>query len=242
MIDSDGNTIYNQEVTVKNTYFSNSGIFSVAFDTAFNGAYLYSGLPSAINSMLSLFSATIPNGIGGTSFPVKLNLDDSNHFYDWKDISKIDSTALIEENISYTAQTILGKDVNVSIDDFFPMKPILVDLCRKNNFIYKENGVEYINSKIAWYGGGNNLSDIAISDEHKQNLDLSDVIDVDILDYILRGQAVDLTATVLSLLAKAVTLASGFHSFKFITNGVMDGTVPNDFGKVPQVEDLYKNR
>ena len=243
IINDDGTVNYGSEVTISKTYFNNSGLFSIAFDSSFNGAYLYKGLPSTINNYADLFSSVTPNELGGTSLPVKLNIDKTTKFYDWKNINKIDASTLIEENISAMLSDISGKEVEIDIDDFFPMKSILINNARKLGYIYKDENIEYINSKIAFYGGGLNLSTINMSNEDKLTLQLDNPIEVDILNLLLTDKTGSIaTSNVLfQAFRKAVTLATGFHPFTFYTNGVVGSNTPTDYGKIPQVEDLYNN-
>ena len=242
IIDEEGNVIYDSEIDLSKTYFYNSGLFSIAFDTLFNGAYLYNASPSVIRNYAGLFTSVNPNEIGGTSYPVKLNIDSKCIFYDWKNIDSIDVSTLIEENISALLTEVSGKEIDIGIDDFFPMKELLIKLAKEKGYIYTKDGVDYINSKIAFYGGGLNLSTIEYGEGAQNALNLSDEINVDILELLLTSNsALDTSNAVFRAFRKAVTLASGFHPFKFYTNSIVGNSVPSDFGKNPQVEDLYSN-
>ena len=123
------------------------------------------------------------------------------------------------------------------------MKSILINNARKLGYIYKDENIEYINSKIAFYGGGLNLSTINMTNEDKLSLQLDNPIEVDILNLLLTDKTGSIaTSNVLfQAFRKAVTLATGFHPFTFYTNGVVGSNTPTDYGKIPQVEDLYNN-
>ena len=237
----DDEVVYDAELNVTRTYFHNSGIFSIAFESMFNGPFLYNGmLPSSIENLVSTFGAVLPNEIGGTSLPVRLNIDSTNKFYDWKSVDSIDTSVLIEENISTMIKILAGKDIPLSMDDFYPMRFMLKEQLEKLRLIYEEDGKEYVNTKIAWYGGGRNLSNVRLSEEDFEKLNMSKPIEVDVTSSILQGKYISKIHEMVLLLSKCVALATGFHSFNFITNDKIIG-VPEDFTEVPKLEDLKNN-
>ena len=207
----------------------------------FNGPFLYNGMiPSSVASLVNSFGAVLPDKIGGTSSPIKLNLDSTNKFYDWKDIDTIDTSILIEENISTMIKILSGKEIPLSMDDFFPMKDMLKEQVNKLGYIYTKDNKQYVNTKVAWYGGGKNLSTVSISEEDFNNMNASLPIEVDVTSSILQGKYISNIHDMVLLLSKCVALAAGFNSFNFITNSGVSGT-PEDFDKVPQIEDLKNN-
>lgn len=239
--DDNDEVIYNDEIYVSRTSFYNSGIFSIAFESMFNGPFLYNGMvPSSIENLISTFGAVMPTAIGGTSSPVRLNLDSSSSFYDWKDIDTIDTSILIEENISTMIKILAGKDIPLSMEDFYPLVSMLEEQLNKHDYVYLKDGKKYVNTKIAWYGGGKNMSNVRISQEDFEQMDLSTPVNVDVTSSILQGKYISNIHNMVLLLSKCVSLATGFHSFNFITNNVING-VPEDFDKVPQIEDLKNN-
>ena len=256
IVNEDGSLNYDAHVAVNDTYFYNSGVYSIAFESTFNGAYLYNGIPSTVKSIATMFGIT-PNDIGGTSYPVELTLSGDTRFYDWKNIDQIDISALIEENFSTFIQMIIdsgaleGTDIDLSqlegmsIDDFFPIKHILKDLAISNGFTYREveDGTTsyYINRPVAWYGGGYNGSTLINNIKQNEYYSLSSAIDIDFTSDILKGnhQLPGEIGSLISLLSKCVVMAIGTHSFKFITNGtVNNGEVPPLFDEVPSYLDL----
>ncbi|MCQ2772541.1 MAG: hypothetical protein MJ238_04620 [Bacilli bacterium] len=234
--DNVASTKFDANIKVVDTGFANSGIFSVALDSMYNGPYLYSGMPSAIGDVLNQLNGfTLPRGIGGTSDPVKLTIEGNTRFYDWKKASNIDTSALVETNFDILAGAIPQLD-GLTVDDFFPLKKILIDQARTSKRLYKDaSGDEWINSEIAWYGGGLNRSELVNNATTDFNT-FSDKVQVDILKTNLTGDYLSGTAN--RILAKSVTFAIGFHPFNFITNGqIENGTVPPVDDR-PQIKDL----
>ena len=248
IINDDGSVNFDAHVTINDTYFYNSGIYSIAFESAFNGAYLYNGMPSLVKSLASIFGIT-PNDIGGTSYPVELTLSGDTRFYDWKDVDSIDSSSLIESNFAAYIGQIGGSSSelgNLSIDTFFPMKAILKQYCINNGLAYRESNSDgstsyYVNRPVAWYGGGYNGSVLINDIDENEYYSFSDNIEVDIANDILHGTNVGWSNELLSAstLAKCVLAAIGSHSFQFITNGaISNNEKPILFDEVPSYLDL----
>lgn len=248
IINDDGSVNFDAHVTINDTYFYNSGIYSIAFESAFNGAYLYNGMPSLVKTLASIFGIT-PNDIGGTSYPVELTLSGDTRFYDWKDVDLIDSNSLIESNFAAYIGQLGGSSSelgNLSIDSFFPMKAILKQYCINNGLAYRESNSDgstsyYVNRPIAWYGGGYNGSVLINNINENEYFSFSDNIEVDIANDILHGINVGWSNELLSAstLAKCVLAAIGSHSFQFITNGaISNNEKPILFDKVPSYLDL----
>ena len=248
IINDDGSVNFDAHVTINDTYFYNSGIYSIAFESAFNGAYLYNGMPSLVKTLASIFGIT-PNDIGGTSYPVELTLSGDTRFYDWKDVDLIDSNSLIESNFAAYIGQLGGSSSelgNLSIDTFFPMKAILKQHCINNGLAYRESNSDgstsyYVNRPIAWYGGGYNGSVLINNINENEYFSFSDNIEVDIANDILHGINVGWSNGLLSAstLAKCVLAAIGSHSFQFITNGaISNNEKPILFDEVPSYLDL----
>lgn len=239
IINQDGSVNFASKITVNDTSFYNSGIFSIAFDTMFNGAYLYGGLPTYVSDNVSALgdNLVLPNKVGGTSYPVKLTLSGETKFYDWKDMSKVNINNLIEENISQLVE----EETAIDLDSFFPMRSVLNDYAKENKLLYNDT---YINSSVAWYGGGYNLSELEnlIPQELSANTFIEE-IDVDVLKALMNEKYTP-TNNILKILSRCVIMASGTHSFKFVTNDaseVENGKIPSLFNKAPQIDE-FKNR
>lgn len=248
IINDDGSVNFDAHVTINDTYFYNSGIYSIAFESTFNGAYLYNGMPSLVKTLASIFGIT-PNDIGGTSYPVELTLSGDTRFYDWKDVDSIDSSSLIESSFAAYIGQLGGSSSelnNLSIDTFFPMKAILKQYCINNGLAYRESNSDgstsyYVNRPVAWYGGGYNGSVLINNIDENKYFSFSDNIEVDIANDILHGINVGWSNELLSAstLAKCVLAAIGSHSFQFITNGaISNNEKPILFDEVPSYLDL----
>ena len=240
------NNIYKGSLTIKDTYFYNSGIASIALESMFNGPFLYSSAPSMILDLFSMLGSEVipytPTKVGGVSYPVKIDLAGNTKFFDYKDTSNIDITGLIKENISAIINSLpegfFQTDKEINIDTIFPIKPLLLSKARSNNVTYTSEEVEYINIPIAYYGGGLNLS--VVNTENLTNNSLGSEIEIDFLDSYLTPleSGTNLTnATVLkNVVLRCVTVVTGFEPFKFVC-------MKNHelFGNTPNIQDLIKN-
>ena len=243
-LDTDTNGEYGCEVTLDGALFDDSGLFSIGLESEFNGPFLYNGGSLSVINVLESLNSYIPDKLGGTSLPSKIVLKGNTKFYDWKDINDIDTTSLIEERISTLTSSVLDVDIDLTIDQFFPIKPILKDICNSKKFTYKKEDNEFINTMVAFYGGGINKSLVINSLANDVN-SFSDLIDVDLLTNVdkytgtIDGGVID---RILSVLSKCVLYAAGFNEFRFVTNGeVLLNEEPELFGKNPQVSDLKEN-
>lgn len=238
-LNSDGSINYAAIINVKDTLFGDSGIFSVALETLFNGCFLYNAYPSMVSGMLSsLFPGASPDKIGGTSAPVELTLSGTTKFYDYKNVDEIDVNCLVEQIISSFLNEIAGKDTNITVDDIFPMKTILKEAARNLGYIYQKDDKEYLNTEIAWYGGGKNLSSVKCDLSGDSNT-YSDLMNVDVLKYNLEHMGS--TDKITSMLKECVLFAIGFNPFKFVTNDKSEASSPKLFDKSPEINELIKN-
>lgn len=226
-------------IKVNNTNFGDSGIFSIAFETLFNGSFLFNGYPSVLTSVLELINSSIPLNIGGTSKPVKLTLTGSTKFYDWKKIDEIDVNCLVEQSIKTFLEQLFGKEIDVSVDDIFPMKKVLKNEALNEKYIYIKDGIEYINSQVAWFGGGLNYSVLENNLSNEFN-SFSELINIDLLKQSMQASTGD---QYVDILCRCVLLAAGFNPFKFITNDSTESLNPKlDIDSAPNIEDLIANR
>ena len=228
---------FGQEITVKDTYFNQSGIFAIAFDTYFNGCFLYNGMPSYIKATFNRFGLdfALPNNVGATMRPSKLNLVGDTKFYDFKDIEDLDASCLIEERIGEFAKSVLGDDFEmdrIPIDYYFPMKKLVSSLAADKKYIYKEEGKSYLNSEVAYYGGGINLS--TVDSSSLNNIDFGEDLHVNIMENSMNGNSGN---RYIDILQKCVSVAAGFNAFNFITNGTYTDK-PYLYKESPSREDL----
>ena len=267
IINSDGTCNYDAHVTINDTYFYNSGIYSIAFENSFNGAYIYNGMPSQLTEVFGLLAGAgqnvvIPNDIGGTAYPVELTLSGDTRFYDWKNIDDIDISALIEENISAILNSLGGSlgDLpeelvelikNLKIDEYFPIKSLIKTGAIENEYTYQsiEDGEVkyYINRPVAWYGGGFSGSTVINEISENDYYSYAEPLDIDFaketfsraIGGIDTSDLVGTFQTVINLLSRCIVMAIGSHPFRFMTNDqVINNEKPILFDEVPSYLDL----
>ena len=220
--------------TIKDTYFYQSGLFSIAFDTYFNGIYLYNGLPSFVKELLDLLlkDPVLPNNISGTQKGVNLSLEGDVRFYDYKDIASLDASCLIEERLGQLLGE-FGDGEKITIDNYFPIKNLLLKLAKNQNLVYNKDNKNYLCTAVSFYGGGYNNSSLDISKLNDESL--SEEITADIAYACLSGQ--DLTPSknqFAEALAKCVPMAMGMNAFRFYLNDQQHKL----FNQIPDQNDL----
>lgn len=265
--DENGDIVYSSNITVNDTIFNNSGVYSIGFESCFNGPYLYNGmgLPEFAETVFGMLGDSVgiiyPDDIGGTSLPVQLTLTGETAFYDWKDIDDIDITALIEENFSYYMQ-MLGVEMTLSLESFFPVKALLKEAAKAAGLTYEVTDSEgvthsYINRIAGFYGGGYNGSSLvdntnqdsevtenAINDEALIVDIASDVFNVDgnsHVDTSSLGEYSSRFGHYLYSLGQCVVAAIGTNPFRFYTNqAIAEGETPATYNVTPTYNDLIR--
>lgn len=140
------------DVTLQDSVFLNAGLFSVGFESKFGGVCLH-GFDYSENWN---FSKKGWKNVAGTSYPAVLRLKGDVRFYDWKDISRINSDTLIEGD-----KSTIGRLINLD------MKTLMTNYVNKSGnsdmcVIY--DGNTYVNGAITFYGGGRNYSFVDYSE------------------------------------------------------------------------------
>ena len=208
-----GKKIFKNDIVFEDTYFYQSGIFSIGIDTMFNGPYLYNGRP--IYGMGVFDDYLYPDNIAGISYPSLVTLKGDTRFYDYKNINSIKLDCLIYEDISNQL------DREVTIDQFFPIKTMIVNEAKERGIMRYKDGNSIINTPIVYYGGGQCLSEVNMSQLNlKQELS-SDII----LDYFAYTLQLPSKGMFVDTLGRAVSMAIGFAPFKTILydNGYLYG-------------------
>ena len=208
-----GKKIFKNDIVFEDTYFYQSGIFSIGIDTMFNGPYLYNGRP--IYGMGVFDDYLYPDNIAGISYPSLVTLKGDTRFYDYKNINSIKLDCLIYEDISNQL------DREVTIDQFFPIKTMIVNEAKERGIMRYKDGNSIINTPIVYYGGGQCLSEVNMSQLNlKQELS-SDII----LDYFAYTLQLPSKGMFVDTLGRAVSMAIGFAPFKTILydNGYLSG-------------------
>ena len=253
LYDSNNSLIFKGKIDVTDTYFYRSGVSSIGLDSMFDGAYLYSSIPSIINDYLGALetqagnkmSDLLTNNTGGQGYPIELNINGKTRFYDYKEANNIDISGLIHENMNSFAQMaasamhidISGINLDINIDKIFPIKDKILTQASSQGSIHKDGNTDYINCVIAYYGGGNNYSKVTI-DGSEVETNLNKEIKVNLIsEYVRLPQTSSATTIVKYLMQKAVTATIGTNSFRFVCvkdNGYL-------FGETPNIQDLKNN-
>lgn len=139
-------------LTIKNCVLHTSGLFSIGIETSFAGPALDGGKWNNWN-----FTDYGWASIAGTSYPCILNLEGSVKMYDWKNISNIDSSTLIE-----------GGMFNFSISD---MINSLYSSGELTSIITELDGQKYAHGGIVMYGGGKNYSIVNNNSEESEGFE-----------------------------------------------------------------------
>lgn len=139
------------DVTLKNSVLETSGLFSVGMETHFSGEFLLGG--------------TITNweGCAATSYASALRIVGDVKMLDWKNLSNVDSSTLIE--VTGEANDWLSMNVAEMMKEVANVDK----KCR--DIILNVGGTEYVHGGIAFYGGGYNYSYLDLTranDETKQ--------------------------------------------------------------------------
>lgn len=140
------------DVTLKNSVLETSGLFSVGMETHFSGEFLYDG-----------FSETW-KGCAATSYASALRIVGDVKMLDWKNLSNVDSSTLIE--VTGDANPLLSMNVAEMMKEVARQQP---KEC--GDIILNVGGTEYVHGGIAFYGGGYNYSYLDLTranDETKQ--------------------------------------------------------------------------
>lgn len=139
------------DVTLKNSVLETSGLFSVGMETHFSGEFL---LGSTITTW---------KDCAATSYASALHIVGDVKMLDWKNLSNVDSSTLIE--VTGDANPWLSMNVAEMMKEVAKVK----SECR--DIILNVGGTEYVHGGIAFYGGGYNYSYLDLTkanDETKQ--------------------------------------------------------------------------
>ena len=140
------------DVTLQDSVFLNAGLFSVGFESKFSGVCLHGFDYSESWN----FSKKGWQNVAGTSYPAVLRLKGDVRFYDWKDISRINSYTLIEGD-----RDTIGRLINL---DMKTLMTNYVNNYGKSDMFVIYDGNTYVNGAITFYGGGRNYSFVDYSE------------------------------------------------------------------------------
>lgn len=146
------------DVTLKDSVLETSGLFSVGIETNFAGTLLYAQQDSIIFEGWP--------GTGGTSLPSVLRLEGDVRMYDWKDLSLVDSSTLIDSE-----QSRFKLNISAMLD--YVCTNYSGTQYGYEYIIDRKQNVNYVHGGIAFYGGGKNYSQLDVSGLDKSLADLS---------------------------------------------------------------------
>lgn len=133
-------------VTIKNSVFKDAGIFAIGIDTHFAGEALADGTSYLGGLVKDWYN------LAKTSYGVKLTFDGDVRMYNWKKLSDVDSSSLIE---------VLGSTSFADIS--FNVAELVEAISNNEKFkdiVYTEHetSIQYVHAGIAMFGGGKNYS------------------------------------------------------------------------------------
>ncbi len=137
-------------VSVKNSVFTDAGIFAIGMDSHFSGVYLAQGRDIFKNGTYASFVSAWYD-LAKTSYGAKLTFKGEVRMYNWKDVEEIDSSTLIE----IVGESSFASQLEFNVRD---MVKGIAENDSFQNIIYNEDGKQYVHAGIAFYGGGNNYS------------------------------------------------------------------------------------
>lgn len=146
------NTYVLADVTLKDSTLKSSGLFTIGIESHFAGGMLM-GSTDTFKALEGW------NNLAATSYPAILRLVGRVELADWKQLSLVDSSTLIEtqtnnhSNLAFLTLNIaeMLRAVKANGGDTY------------KNIIATKDGTEYVHGGIAFYGGGKNYSALDMS-------------------------------------------------------------------------------
>ncbi len=127
------------DVTLKDSVLEKSGLFCIGVESNFSGPLLASGGGGGFDGWA---------GTGGTSYASLLRLEGEVRLYDWKDVSLIDSSTLIETELDE-----LKLDLAAMLSFVASREPE-----KYGELLEEAEGKQFVHGGVAFYGGGKNYS------------------------------------------------------------------------------------
>ena len=210
-------------VNVSNSVFKSCGIFSIGIDSHFAGGLLSNG-SEALNGRFAQVLGDEWKNLAKTSYGAKLTFEGDVRIYDWKALSSVDSSTLIEKDMKGTNE--LFDKIDFDISD---MVSTLIDKPEYSNVVYKDesydNGNVYVHGGIAFFGGGKNYGVF----EEKNNQDSFAQ---------LNGYIINLA----DVKAAYLSAAAGEEDFYFLLHDATNLTfTPKHQDEILASQDAYEN-
>ena len=145
------NLFINTFVTVKNSIFEEAGIFAIGIDAHFAGEALRDGTQYFGGELLAYWK-----NLAKTSYGAKLTFEGDVRLYNWKKLSDIDSSTLMENTLDKMSSSLAEEIVNMK----FEVKTLVENIYKSNkefnNILEDVGGNLYVHNGIAFFGGGKN--------------------------------------------------------------------------------------
>lgn len=199
------------DVTLQDTTLSTSGLFAIGLESHFSGSMLN-------GADLGGYKLTGWDNLAGTSYPAVLRLVGNVVLDNWKELSTLDSSTLIETNISEDQAKLAFLSLNIGkMLETVQGSEGYEDIIR--NVTTEQGTYGYAHGGIVFYGGGRNYSILDVSgytgEQMKQyNINLSALIKSD--DSLVATQGM------------LLPLAAGTQDFRFVMFDATSNSKPND--------------
>lgn len=145
------NTYVLTDVVLKDSVLKNSGLFTIGMESHFAGGML-------VGETFKQFDGW--KNLAATSYPAVLHMVGNVVLDDWKPLSNVDSSTLIETNNNLAAETsFLNLNIRAMLESLKKS-----DEKYKNIIAERSDGQKYVHGGIAFYGGGYNYSMVDFSE------------------------------------------------------------------------------
>lgn len=186
------------DLTLKDCVLYGSGLFAVGVECGFAGELL-----DGAGSLGSLVAGAGWKGLAGTSYAAVLRIAGDTRFYEWKKLSSVDSSTLIETYGGGAMWNYLNLDIKQMLHK-------VRDFGGEGyaDIISLYGGEEYVHGGIAFYGGGKNYS-VA---------DFSEYTGVALTEYFVNLSVLaegEKEGSALNLQGTSLPLAAGKEDFRF---------------------------
>lgn len=190
------NTYVLSDITLKDSTLKSSGLFTIGVESHFAG-----GMLMGTNSVFKSLEGW--TNLAATSYPAVLRLVGDVELADWKQLSLVDSSTLIEtqtnnhSNLSFLTLDIAEMLRAVKANGGDEYKDIIAT----------KNDTEYVHGGIAFYGGGKNYS---LLDMSGYTFEKMNTYNVNI------GALASSSNDTLSAQGRYLPLAAGYEDFRFV--------------------------
>ena len=201
-------------VNVKNSVFTDAGIFAIGIDSHFSGAFLAQG------NLSEKYQNFMGNwyDLAKTSYGAKLSFEGEVRMFNWKDIEDIDSSTIIECTEGFEFADMLKFDV----------KALISTVSQKSGFekiTYNKDSKTYVHGGITIFGGGKNYG-VFDSSKMDKNSQFSKLV----------GYEIGLADAGMGFLGSA----AGHEKFYFVLHDSTTPFLPENQDSLLKTENAYE--